>query len=113
MSVTDPIADMLTRIRNGGRARLAEVSMPKSELKTEIARVLHENGYIAGFGDEADAEKPTLLGPDPLRLRRPADHRGPPAHLAPGPRASTWTPRRSRRSAADWGSPSSLHRAVC
>jgi len=58
--VTDPIADMLTRIRNGGRARLAVVSMPKSQLKTEIARVLQENGYIAGFGDAADAEKPTL-----------------------------------------------------
>src|SRR5262245_50575696 len=60
MAVTDPIADMLTRIRNGGRARLEKVSMPKSQLKAEIARVLHENGYIAGFGDEPDAEKPTL-----------------------------------------------------
>jgi small subunit ribosomal protein S8 len=58
--VTDPIADMLTRIRNGGRARLARVKLPKSRLKREIARVLHENGYIAGFGDVADAAKPTL-----------------------------------------------------
>jgi len=58
--VTDPIADMLTRIRNGGRARLARVKLPKSRLKSEIARVLHENGYIAGFGDVADASKPTL-----------------------------------------------------
>lgn len=57
---TDPIADMLTRIRNGGRARLAKISLPKSRLKTEIARVLHENGYIAGFGDVAGAAKPTL-----------------------------------------------------
>ena len=69
MSVTDPIADMLTRIRNGGRARLDKVSMPKSELKTEIARVLHESGYIAGFGDEADAEKPTLS----VKIRYGAD----------------------------------------
>ncbi len=58
--VTDPIADMLTRIRNGGHARLAKVLMPKSRLKSEIARVLHENGYISGFGDVADAAKPTL-----------------------------------------------------
>ena len=58
--LTDPIADMLTRIRNGGRARLAKISMPKSQLKCEIARVLQETGYIAGFGDVADADKPTL-----------------------------------------------------
>jgi small subunit ribosomal protein S8 len=58
--VTDPIADMLTRIRNGGRARLARVKLPKSRLKHEIARVLHENGYIAGFSDVAEAAKPTL-----------------------------------------------------
>jgi small subunit ribosomal protein S8 len=69
--VTDPIADMLTRIRNGGRARLAVVSMPKSQLKAEIARVLHENGYIAGFGDAADAEKPTLQ----VRIRYGSDDR--------------------------------------
>jgi len=50
--VTDPIADMLTRIRNGGRARLARVKLPKSRL--------HENGYIAGFSDVAEAAKPTL-----------------------------------------------------
>ncbi|MFI5317759.1 MAG: 30S ribosomal protein S8 [Myxococcota bacterium] len=57
---TDPIADMLTRIRNGGHARLAKVVMPKSQLKQEIARVLHETGYIAGYGDVEGAEKPTL-----------------------------------------------------
>jgi small subunit ribosomal protein S8 len=69
MSVTDPIADMLTRIRNGGRARLDSVSMPKSQLKAEIARVLHENGYISGYGDAPDAEKPTLS----VRIRYGAD----------------------------------------
>jgi small subunit ribosomal protein S8 len=58
--LTDPIADMLTRIRNGGRSRAARVSLPKSRLLSEIARVLHETGYIAGFGDVADADKPTL-----------------------------------------------------
>ena len=58
--LTDPIADMLTRIRNGGRSRASKVALPKSQLLTEIARVLHETGYIAGYGELADAEKPTL-----------------------------------------------------
>jgi small subunit ribosomal protein S8 len=58
--VTDPISDMLTRIRNGGRARLAKVQMPNSRLKAEIARVLHENGYISGYGEVEGAAKPTL-----------------------------------------------------
>lgn len=47
--VTDPIADMLTRIRNAGRARLRRVDMPISKLKTEIARILKENHYIHDY----------------------------------------------------------------
>jgi small subunit ribosomal protein S8 len=58
--VNDPIADMLTRIRNGGTARLLRVKMPKSQLKVEVARVLRDRGYIAGYSDDPDAEKPTL-----------------------------------------------------
>jgi small subunit ribosomal protein S8 len=58
--VNDPIADMLTRIRNGGTARLLRVKMPKSQIKVEVARVLRERGYIAGYSDDPDAEKPTL-----------------------------------------------------
>ena len=55
MSMTDPIADMLTRIRNGQSANKAEVSMPSSKQKVEIARVLQEEGYIDGSSvDEAD-----------------------------------------------------------
>jgi small subunit ribosomal protein S8 len=46
---TDPIADMLTRIRNAGRARHASLTMPGSRLKTEIARVLKEEGYIVDY----------------------------------------------------------------
>ena len=49
MSMTDPIADMLTRIRNGQGVALESVSMPSSRLKESIARVLEEEGYIAGF----------------------------------------------------------------
>ena len=60
MTMTDPIADMLTRIRNGGRARLLRVKMPKSKLKVEVARALRERGYIAGYSDDPEAAKPTL-----------------------------------------------------
>lgn len=47
--MTDPIADMLTRIRNAGQARLRRVDMPVSKLKTEIARLLKENHYIHDY----------------------------------------------------------------
>jgi small subunit ribosomal protein S8 len=51
---SDPIADMLTRIRNALMARHAEVAIPKSKIKVEIARVLMEEGYIKDYtvGDE-------------------------------------------------------------
>ncbi len=57
--VTDPIADMITRIRNGGRARLRRVQLPGSKLKQEVARVLKENGFISDYSDD-QATKPTL-----------------------------------------------------
>jgi small subunit ribosomal protein S8 len=47
--MTDPIADMLTRIRNAAQARHAKVDMPASRLKAEIARILKEEGYISHF----------------------------------------------------------------
>jgi small subunit ribosomal protein S8 len=46
---TDPIADLLTRIRNATRAKHARVDVPASKLKTEIARILKEEGYISTF----------------------------------------------------------------
>ena len=49
MSMTDPIADFLTRIRNGIQAAHETVDMPSSRLKREMARVLSEQGYIEGF----------------------------------------------------------------
>ena len=49
MSMTDPIADMLTRIRNGQKVGHASVSMPHSGKKEAIARVLQDEGYITGF----------------------------------------------------------------
>jgi small subunit ribosomal protein S8 len=47
--MTDPIADMLTRIRNGVHAKQAKIDMPASKLKAEIARILANEGYIHGF----------------------------------------------------------------
>lgn len=49
MSMTDPIADMLTRIRNAQRATKAQVSMPASKLKAAVAQVLRNEGYIIDF----------------------------------------------------------------
>jgi small subunit ribosomal protein S8 len=49
MNMTDPIADMVTRIRNGVRARLPKIDVPASKLKVELARILKDEGYIANF----------------------------------------------------------------
>jgi small subunit ribosomal protein S8 len=49
MSLTDPVADLLTRIRNAINARQQKMDVPASKLKTEIARILKEEGYIANF----------------------------------------------------------------
>ena len=60
MSMTDPIADLLTRIRNGQTARKPEVSMASSKLKTAIARVLKEEGYVGDVRLESEGQKTTL-----------------------------------------------------
>ena len=49
MNMTDPIADMITRIRNGVRARLPKIDVPASRLKAEIARILKDEGYVANY----------------------------------------------------------------
>ena len=51
MNITDPIADMLTRIRNASRARHTEVSIPASKTKLAIARILEEEGFIESFSE--------------------------------------------------------------
>ena len=58
--VTDPIADMLTRIRNAQMARHRRVDMPKSKLKVEIARHLKDNHYIHDFKILEDGQHPVL-----------------------------------------------------
>ncbi len=61
MSMTDPIADMLTRIRNAQAAAKTQVSMPASKLKMAIARVLRDEGYIADFAaTQTDPSKAEL-----------------------------------------------------
>ncbi len=59
-AVTDPVADMLTRIRNGIRARHGRVDLPSSKLKVEIARILKEEGYISNFKVAEDGKKRVL-----------------------------------------------------
>jgi len=54
MNVSDPIADLLTRIRNASRARHTEVVVPASRVKREIARILVEEGFIASWTEEKD-----------------------------------------------------------
>jgi small subunit ribosomal protein S8 len=49
MAITDPIADMLTRVRNAGKARLNSVDIPGSKMKTEIAKVMKSEGYIRNY----------------------------------------------------------------
>lgn len=60
MSMSDPIADMLTRIRNGQQAQKVTVSMPSSKLKVAIAKVLQDEGYIDGFSVRENGAKPEL-----------------------------------------------------
>jgi small subunit ribosomal protein S8 len=60
MSMTDPIADMLTRIRNGQLAEKATVRMPSSGVKLAIAKVLKDEGYIENFGVSGEKTRPQL-----------------------------------------------------
>lgn len=60
MSMTDPIADMLTRIRNGQKARKVSVTMPSSQAKVAVARVLKDEGYVTDFSSESEGSKETL-----------------------------------------------------
>ena len=65
MNVTDPIADMLTRIRNASAARHKELSLPSSKVKREIARILSEEGFIDTYDIQPDGVQERLT----LRLK--------------------------------------------
>jgi len=59
--MTDPIADMLTRIRNGARARKERVEIPGSRLKTQIAELLKKEGFIRDYTVKSDGVRSTLV----------------------------------------------------
>ena len=59
--MTDPIADMLTRIRNANQMRNATVSMPSSNLKAEIAKLLLEEGYIENYEVSGEVKKELII----------------------------------------------------
>ena len=59
--VTDPIADMLTRIRNANQMRYNEVEVPASKIKTEIARILKEEGFISNYEIKKDKVQNTIV----------------------------------------------------
>ncbi len=61
MSMTDPLADMFTRIRNGSKARFEKVDIPSSKIKREIAKILKEEGFIKNFRVITDEKKHELL----------------------------------------------------
>jgi small subunit ribosomal protein S8 len=65
MNVTDPIADMLTRIRNGSRARHSEIRLPSSRTKAAIAKILKDEGFIDDFAEARDGSRGELV----LRLK--------------------------------------------
>jgi small subunit ribosomal protein S8 len=65
MNVSDPIADMLTRIRNGSRARHSEIRLPSSRTKAAIARILKDEGFIEDFAEAPDGARGELV----LRLK--------------------------------------------
>jgi small subunit ribosomal protein S8 len=60
MNVSDPLADMLTRLRNASRARHTEVVMPSSKSKREIARILQEEGFVADVREDREGSRLVL-----------------------------------------------------
>jgi small subunit ribosomal protein S8 len=95
--LTDPIADMLTRIRNANKALQETTEMPTSRQKVEIARLLHEEGYIAGYSVKPGESFDTLVielkyGPsreriitDLKRISKPGRRVYAPKHRLPRP----------------------------
>jgi len=58
--MTDPVGDMLARIRNAGGARHAQVNCPASKLKLAVAKVLSEEGFVGDVASDGDDKKPTI-----------------------------------------------------
>ena len=60
MSMTDPVADLLTRIRNGAKAKMPAVDVPASNLKREVVRILKDQGYVRDYIDIQDNKQGIL-----------------------------------------------------
>ena len=100
MSLTDPVADFLARIRNAIRARHQKLDVPASKLKTEIARILKEEGYISNYKTQEEEGKLVLR----VYLKYGGSRSG---HPRPGARLASRLPRlhRPRRDQARAGRP--------
>ncbi len=61
MSMTDPIADMFTRIRNGSKAKFEKVDIPSSKMKREIAKLLKEEGFVKNFKVITDDDRHAMI----------------------------------------------------
>ncbi|NWG03682.1 MAG: 30S ribosomal protein S8 [Syntrophaceae bacterium] len=61
MSMTDPIADMFVRIRNGSKAKFEKIDLPSSKMKREVARILKEEGFIKNFKIVTDERQHEIL----------------------------------------------------
>jgi ribosomal protein S8 len=115
MTMTDPIADMLTRLRNANQAYHDTTSMPHSKIKVGIADILTAQGYIAGYeviepgeGEVGKTLKLTLKYGNSRSVRSQASA-GSPSRAS----ACTPSPRRCRRCWAAWASRSSPPPRVC
>ena len=113
MTMTDPIADMLTRLRNANSAYHDTVSMPYSKIKAHIAEILQQEGYIAGWSvEDAEVGKKLVdraeVRPEPGALDR-RHHAGSPSRVCGCTRRTTACPGCS----AGWASRSSRRRPAC
>ena len=106
MSMTDPIADMLTRIRNANKALHSQVEMPASKMKVEMARLLKDEGYIAGFEVKSAEHGDVIVIDLKYGKNRAASSR---ASSASASRVAASTPARRRcpGCSAAWAPPSS------
>ena len=73
MSMSDPVADMFTRIRNAQRVEKTSVTMPSSKLKVAIAQVLKDEGYIEGFAVKGNGVKHERVSRPGLRVYKSRD----------------------------------------
>ena len=110
MSMTDPIADMLTRIRNACGSKHRRVDMPVSKMKTEIARILKENNYIQDYATLETEEGRQLLRVRLKYARRPAGDPRAAARVDARPSQVRRRRRRSRACATGSASRSSARR---